>query len=332
MAGAPARERTSLVVEMHRWAGDRIEKEGLRPPATPGDALAYGYLGDLELRLLFRQPGLAAGVQSEDLQPLELTPGKAVSLGAQNVLRALGPAHIVPLQGGVYMLRGAHPVDNAIYLLDRNFWRGQLQKFPQGLVAALPRRGALLFAPGGSPEVEGELARQAAAMAQAAGADALSALVYHFDAEGWHPHGELPRPVAKVAAPVAADDDDASRPSALDDEDVELDDGMDLEKAAKGQRMLVMSVIGGFVLNAMARAGVQPVLMLALLIGLGIYSLLGVVRLGTGLGKSTGATIFCMVLSFFPLLNLVCWIVLSVQATRALKAAGYSVGLLGARA
>lgn len=332
MAGTPARERTSLAVEMHRWTGDRIDKEGLRPPPAPGETLAYGYLGDVELRLLFRQPGLAAGVRMDDLQPLELTPGKAVSLGAQNALRAMGPAHIVSLQGGVYMLRGARPEDNALYLLDRNFWRGQLQKFPQGLVAALPRRGALLFAPGGSPEVEGELARQAAAMAQAAGADALSALVYHFDAEGWHPRGELPRPVAKAAAPAAPEDDDVSRPSALEDDDVEIEAGLDLEKAAKGQRMLVMSVIGGFVLNAMVRAGVQPLLMLALLIALGIYSLLGVVRLGTGLGKSTGATIFCMVLSFFPLLNVACWIVLSVQATRALKSAGYSVGLLGARA
>jgi hypothetical protein len=329
MAAAP--ERESLVVEMHRWAGDPIAKEGLRPPAAPTEALAYGYLGDLELRLLFRRPGLGAAVRREDLQQLELTPGKAVSLGAQNVLRGAGPAQIAPLQGGVYMLRGARPEDNALYLLDRNFWRGQLQKFPQGLVAALPRRGALLFAPGGSPEVEGELLRQAAAMAASAGAEALSGLYYRFDAEGWHPLGSLPKPVAKAAAPAAPDDEDASRPSQLDD-DVELDDALDLEKAAQGQRMLVMSVIGGFVLNAMARAGVQPVLMLALLIALAIYGLLGVVRLGTGLGKSTGATIFCMVLSFFPLLNLLCWIALSVQATRALRAAGWQVGLLGAKA
>jgi hypothetical protein len=39
-----------------------------------------------------------------------------------------------------------------------------------------------------------------------------------------------------------------------------------------------------------------------------------------------------MVLSCIPLLSLGLWILLSLQATRVLRAAGWRVGLLGARA
>jgi hypothetical protein len=69
----------------------------------------------------------------------------------------------------------------------------------------------------------------------------------------------------------------------------------------------------------------------ALYVALGIFSLVGVVRLSSGLGKPTGSTIFYMVLTFVPLVSLVAWIVLSLQATRRLRAAGWQVGLLGAR-
>jgi hypothetical protein len=38
-----------------------------------------------------------------------------------------------------------------------------------------------------------------------------------------------------------------------------------------------------------------------------------------------------MVLTFFPLVNLVALVYLNIQATRNLRAAGYEVGLLGVK-
>jgi hypothetical protein len=333
-----ARERQNLMLELQPWPGERIGRECLRAPEGPRDGVVYGYLGDMQLRLVFEEPGLgpAAPVQPQDLERLELTPQKAVAHAAANSRRANGEPRISSLSDGVYSLRGQHPDYNASYLFDRAFWKAQLEKFPRGLLAALPRKGVLLFAPAGQIVVEQALAHQAARMHASADALRLSACVYRFDAAGWHPHADLPRPA--IAAP-APEDKDADADEEADDRDGDrrpavhgVDAEEDLDKAARGQRMLVHGILGGFALNAMARSGVQPWVMFALFMALAVYSLLGVVRLSAGLGKSRGATILCMVLTFVPLVSVLTWIVLSVQATRALRAAGWRVGLFGARA
>jgi hypothetical protein len=111
-----------------------------------------------------------------------------------------------------------------------------------------------------------------------------------------------------------------------------VEDGVDLDKAAQGQRMLVLSILGALLVNGAARSGVLPVLpIFGLYVALGIFSLVGVVRLCSGLAKTTGSTIVYMVLTFVPLVSLVAWIILSVQATRKLRAGGWRVGLFGAR-
>jgi hypothetical protein len=197
----------------------------------------------------------------------------------------------------------------------------------------------LLFAPAGQVAVEQALGRQAARLLATADGTRLSACLYRFDATGWHPHADLPQAASASARNDDADDEEES------DDDAEqrgaggqpalhgVDAEEDLDKAARGQRMLVYGILGGFALNALARSGIlQPWAVFALFMALSVYCLLGVVRLGTGLGKSRGVTILCMVLTFVPLVSVLTWIVLSVQATRALRAAGWRVGLFGARA
>lgn len=321
----PERARDKLLAQVQPWPGARMERECLRPPPEPGPTASYGYLGDMQLRLVFDDPGhaQAAAVRHEDLARLELAPQKAVAQAVANTLRANGAAQVVSMGEGVYSLRGPHLEYNGTYLLDRAFWRAQLQKFPAGLLAALPRKGVLLFCPAGDARVEGELARQAGRIFAAADTAAISACIYRFDAAGWHPHAELPRPAAAAVAKAEREEPAASEAAA--------DDARDLDKAARGQRMLVFSILGGLMVNAMAGAKVNDIAVLALTLVLLVYSLMGVVRLASGLGRSTGATIVFMVLAFVPVLNLLTWIFLSVQATRALRAAGWEVGLLGAK-
>jgi hypothetical protein len=324
------RDRENLLVQLRHWPGPRVAKESLVPPrGEPAPGLAFGYLGDIQLRFVFDLPALdqPVAVRPEDIERLDLTPGRAVAVAAANVKRQGGVPHIASLGGGVYALKGAHVEYSQGYMLDRAFWRGQLEKFPKGLLAALPRRGVLMFAPAGDPAVEGELARQAGRIAVAAGSAAVSHCLFRFDTTGWNVHADLPRPAPVAPAPEARRQDSIEVDATAEDHD-----GSDLDKAASGQKILIYSILLGFVSNAVARAGVHPVVVLLLTAALAVYSLHGVVRLGSGLGKSTGATIACMALSFVPLANIVTWIVLSVQATRRMRAAGWSVGLLGARA
>lgn len=328
----PARERDNLMVQVHPWPGERMARECLRPPAQPQDTVAYGYLGDMQLRLVFEQPGqsLPAAVRHEDLARLDLTPQKAVAHAAANTRKANGGPQVTPLADGVYALRGQHLEYNASYLLDRAFWRQQLEKFPQGLLAALPRKGVLLFAAAGDPAVQAELVKQASRILGAADTARVSDCIYRFDATGWHPLADLPRPQAAAAVAAKA----TARPN--DDEDgeedePEIDDGVDLDKAASGQRILAISILLTLVVNGAARSGLSPGLAFAMFAAIGVYSLAGVVRLSSGLGKPTGGTILYMVLTFVPLVSLGAWIVLSMQATKLLRAAGWRVGLLGAR-
>lgn len=322
------RDRENLLVQLRHWPGPRVPKESLVPPrGEPAPGMAFGYLGDIQLRFVFDVPALdqPIAVRPEDIERLDLTPGRAVAIAAANVKRQGGVPHVAPLNGGIYALKGAHEDYSQGYMLDRAFWRGQLEKFPKGLLAALPRRGMLIFAPAGDTAVEAELARQAGRIAAAAGTAVVSNCLFRFDATGWNVHADLPKPAPAPAA--------APRKNNMEiDATAEEHDGSDLDKAASGQKILIYSILLGFVVNAVARVGAHPIVVLAFVAGLAFYSLVGVVRLGSGLGKSTGATIAFMVLSFVPLFNIVSWIVLSVQATRRMRAAGWSVGLLGARA
>lgn len=321
MAQDALRDRENVMFRLQPWTGELIAKEGLvmPPPEARGNGLAFGYMGDMQLRLVFETPGgQPAAVRAEDLQRMELAPGKAVGVALANFKRRQGPPQVSSLGGGVYVLRCAQQEQVSAYFLDRSFWREQLLKFPQGLLAALPRPGVLMFTPAGDGAAQAELERHAARMLHGGTAGRLSACLYQFGATGWALVKTLSQPIAATPAQHEA------QVREHEEED-------DLEKAARGQKVLVYSILLGFVANAMARSGVHPAVLLAVFIALVVYSLWGVVILSSGLRQRTGVTIFFMVASCIPLVSILAWIILSVRATRRLRAAGWRVGLLGAR-
>lgn len=102
--------------------------------------------------------------------------------------------------------------------------------------------------------------------------------------------------------------------------------------AAHGQKIVIRCVVLTFVLRAVERAQVLPsFVVLALSFCVAIYSLVGVVRICSGLGESQNKKILFMVLAFVPILNVVALVYLSVRASRMLRSAGWRVGLFGAR-
>jgi hypothetical protein len=102
--------------------------------------------------------------------------------------------------------------------------------------------------------------------------------------------------------------------------------------AAQGQKIVIRCVVLNFVLRAAERSQALPGLVInALFIGVAIYSLVGVVRICSGLGHSQNKKLVFMVLSFFPLINLASLVYLSMKASKMLRNAGWTVGLFGAR-
>jgi len=101
---------------------------------------------------------------------------------------------------------------------------------------------------------------------------------------------------------------------------------------ARGQKILIYCILLNFLLRIADRMQVFPdLVMLGLSLLTAAWSLLGILRICSGLQRSQGQKILLMVLMFFPLINLIVIVYLSVKATRLLRDAGWSVGLLGAR-
>jgi hypothetical protein len=102
--------------------------------------------------------------------------------------------------------------------------------------------------------------------------------------------------------------------------------------AAHGQKIVIRCIVLNFILRAAEKAQAFPSLVLqTLFFCVMIYSLVGVVRICSGLGESQNKKIVFMVLAFFPIVNLVALVYLSVRASKMLRSAGWTIGLFGAR-
>jgi hypothetical protein len=117
-----------------------------------------------------------------------------------------------------------------------------------------------------------------------------------------------------------------------DEEQEEEDLQERLWLASQGQKMVIYSILLNFLLRAVEQSHALPSIALEVLyVCVAVYTLMGVVRICSGLDKSQNQKILFMVLSFCPLINLIALVYLSVKTSRLLREAGWKVGLLGAK-
>lgn len=110
-------------------------------------------------------------------------------------------------------------------------------------------------------------------------------------------------------------------------------DSIDYERmdaVASGQRILIYTFIAAL-LSGGLRAQVDPVLSLVVALAIAAVSIYGAVRVDKGLGGSLFSRIVYAIAMLLPLVSLIIMITLSMRATKVLRAAGYQVGLLGAK-
>jgi hypothetical protein len=101
-----------------------------------------------------------------------------------------------------------------------------------------------------------------------------------------------------------------------------------IEKVATGQKLIIYAILVNFLTMGLVAAFGD----IAALLGIVaiVLSLAGLMRLGSGLHYSTGKKILLVLLMFVPLISIITLAILNSRATKALRAAGYRVGLLGA--
>lgn len=101
-----------------------------------------------------------------------------------------------------------------------------------------------------------------------------------------------------------------------------------IEKVASGQKLIIWAILLNILTLCLSFAIGDSASLLV--IGVLILSLIGLFQLTAGLGYSIGAKIGFVILLLLPLIGLITLLILNSKATKALRAAGYKVGLLGA--
>ena len=102
-----------------------------------------------------------------------------------------------------------------------------------------------------------------------------------------------------------------------------------IEEVADGQRLVIYAILI-YILAVVLQVAVDPILGLVGLGGL-VLAIIGLMKLATGMGWSTGVKILIVLLLFIPLISILTLAIVNARATERLKAAGYKVGLLGAK-
>ena len=102
-----------------------------------------------------------------------------------------------------------------------------------------------------------------------------------------------------------------------------------IETIASGQKLILYAILVYFLAFGL-QAAFGDIAVLVDIVAI-VMSLVGMFRLASGLGYSTGSKIGLVILLLVPLVGLITLLVLNSHATKALRGAGYKVGLLGAR-
>lgn len=109
---------------------------------------------------------------------------------------------------------------------------------------------------------------------------------------------------------------------------IEVPQRVGVEEIASGQKLVIYAILVNF-----ATIVLQVVVgRIAGLLGIAslVMSVVGIIRVGRGMGFGRGSRMLLVVAMFVPLVNLITLLVLNARATTLLRNAGYKVGLLGA--
>ena len=186
----------NLMPVLRRTAGANDSEEALRPygklrvPMPDGSQIElepswYQYLGDMHIRLVFDGKQSMQSASPEDLARLRLEPEHALALAVSNLRRVYGAPAVRPWSGSLMQVQGSSMDLNSSYFLDRAFWRELEGRHPAGLVAAVPSRGGLVFAPADDADAIAQLRFSTAALYASGTRTRLSSALYLFKEGRW---------------------------------------------------------------------------------------------------------------------------------------------------
>ena len=107
----------------------------------------FSLIGDTQIRFVFDSETTMANVDVDEFLSYELSPQEAIDTAVTNIEKSYGIATYSKWQEGIYIVEaGSDDLASSHFLNDR-LWLKVEEEFPDGIVAAIPDRGTLLFAP-----------------------------------------------------------------------------------------------------------------------------------------------------------------------------------------
>jgi len=186
----------NLVAVLRESAGENKQDETLRPwgairARMPDgrdvlvEASWFHYLGDMHIRLVFDGGQTLQSASPNDLERLKLSPEDALDVAVRNLRRMYGEPAATPWSGGLMQVQGGAADLASSYFLDRDFWLGVLREHPEGVVAAVPQRGGLVYAPVSDEAALANLRFTAAALYAGGSGTRVSSALYLFKDSHW---------------------------------------------------------------------------------------------------------------------------------------------------
>lgn len=145
----------------------------------------YHYIGDMHIRLVFDGGQSLQSASPNDLERLKLSPEAALDLAVANMRRSHGTPTATKWTGTLMQVQGGVPDFASSYFLDRDFWLGVQRAHPEGVVAAVPQRGGLVFASADDEEGIGTLRFSVAALYAGGSGRRISSALYLFKDGRW---------------------------------------------------------------------------------------------------------------------------------------------------
>jgi hypothetical protein len=145
----------------------------------------FAFLGDMHIRFVFDSPNYMRNATPQDLTRLSLSTGQALRLAVGNVKRVYGDPIAKPWTGGLMQVQGKSPDLDSSYFLDRAFWQGLLRQNREGIVAAVPKHGGLLFTPITDSKAVSGLRKGVAYLYSSSGQMRVSSALYLFKDDRW---------------------------------------------------------------------------------------------------------------------------------------------------
>jgi hypothetical protein len=149
------------------------------------EASWFQWLGDMHLRLVFDGHKRVQSALPDDLQRLHLSPQQALEQAVANLRRRYGAPQVLPFGGSLMQVQAAAPELASSYFLDRDLWLDLEQRHPGGIVAAVPLRQGIVFAPADDTDALTSLQFSASALYWGDEGTRISSALYLFKDGRW---------------------------------------------------------------------------------------------------------------------------------------------------